>query len=172
MRKIIVAGNWKMNLNFEEAKKHFKTIVEGAVNSNRLDKVLIFPPYPYLATLKELSQKEFIHIGAQNIASEASGAFTGEVSSSMIKSLGINYTLIGHSERRAYFGEDHEILKKKVDLALINGLTTIFCCGESLEDRKAGRQEQIIAAQLNDSIFHLSENQISNIIIAYEPVWQ
>ena len=115
MRKIIIAGNWKMNMDYNDAKSHYSAIIEGAVNSNRLDKVLIFPPFPYLMPLQEMIQKEFIHLGSQNVASESSGAYTGEVSSSMIKSMGINYTLVGHSERRAYFGETPDILKKKVD---------------------------------------------------------
>ncbi len=171
MRKIIVAGNWKMNMNFNDAKAHYRTILGGAQNSDRLDKVLIFPPYPYLLPLHEIAQTEFVQLGSQNVASEASGAYTGEVSSSMIKSLGINYTLIGHSERRAFFGEDAEVLKKKADMALENELTPIFCCGESLDQRNSNQQEEIIGNQLNESLFHLQESQMKQIIIAYEPVW-
>jgi len=171
MRKIIVAGNWKMNLDYEEAKAHYATIVEGAQHTDRLNKVLLFPPYPYLLPLSQIAQKDFIHLGAQNIASESGGAYTGEVSTSMIKSLGINYTLIGHSERRIYFNENDELLKKKVNLALENELIPIFCCGESLEERKSDRQEEIIEKQLSNSLFHLKESQVSELILAYEPVW-
>lgn len=172
MRKIIVAGNWKMNLSFEEAIELSKAISSGADGGENLESVLLFPAYPYLNAVKEQSaEKSFIHVGAQNIAAESSGAFTGEVSCEMIKSMGIDYTLIGHSERRKFFVETHEILKLKVDLAIENNLNSVFCCGETLEDRKSGDHFKIVEAQLVDSLFHVSESDFKNVIVAYEPVW-
>ena len=171
MRKIIVAGNWKMNNNLEEAKELFGSIVADAGHSKNLEKVLVFPPYPYLLPLKDMNSKDFIHLGSQNIADENKGAYTGEVSAGMIKSLGINYTLIGHSERRLYYGENGDILKKKIDMALSAGLTPVFCCGESLEERKKNIQEDVIEHQMEDALGHLDDEGMKKIIIAYEPVW-
>jgi triosephosphate isomerase len=171
MRKIIVAGNWKMNKLLNDATSLYNAIVDGAVSASRLDRVLIFPPYPFIYPLKLQIGKEFIHLGSQNIASEASGAYTGEVSASMIKSMGVNYTLVGHSERRTYFGDSNDILRKKVDLALLEGLIPIFCCGESLAERRAEIQEKIIEEQLKASLFHLEAKLMQGVIIAYEPVW-
>lgn len=171
MRKIIVAGNWKMNTSRKEAKELFLAIQENAEKSKNLESVLIFPPFPFLSELKDLRKKMFIDVGSQNIASESKGAFTGEVSAAMIKSTDINYTLIGHSERRQYFFESPEILKRKVDLALENDLKVIFCCGELLQERKEGRQNDVIYSQIKESLFHLDVSSMSNIIIAYEPVW-
>lgn len=171
MRKIIVAGNWKMNKLLDEAESLYKSIVEGAVPGRRLDRVLIFPPLPFIYPLKQQVSKEYIHLGSQNIASESSGAYTGEVSASMIKSLGVQYTLVGHSERRANYGDTKEVLRKKVDLALQEGLIPVFCCGESLAERQADIQEKVIEDQLKSSLFHLKTDQMKEVIIAYEPVW-
>lgn len=171
MRKIIVAGNWKMNTSRIGAKELFLAIQEGAEKSENLEGVLIFPPFPFLSELKSLKVKSFVGLGSQNISSESKGAFTGEVSAEMIKSLDINYTLIGHSERRQYFLENSEILRRKVDRALENELKVIFCCGELLQERKEGRQNDVIYSQIKESLFHLEASSMKNIIIAYEPVW-
>lgn len=171
MRKIIVAGNWKMNLKFDEAKSLFESMNNADMNASRLEKVLIFPPYPYLKPLLDIKDNDALHLGAQNVSFEEKGAFTGEVSASMLSSLGIKYTLVGHSERRALFGETHEILKKKVDRALESGLTVVFCCGETLEQRESGTYKEAIEAQLVESLFHVSNAEAVKVIIAYEPVW-
>lgn len=171
MRKIIVAGNWKMNTSRNEARELFIAIQAKAEKSKNLESVLIFPPFPFLTDLKNLKNKSFIDLGSQNIAYEAKGALTGEVSAGMIKSIDINYTLIGHSERRQYFLESPEMLKRKVDLALENDLKVVFCCGELLQERKEGRQNEVIYSQIRDSLFHLDAPSMKKIIIAYEPVW-
>ena len=170
MRKIIVAGNWKMNLNVNEAVELYSEVAKNMVESEGLERVIVFPPFPYLSILQKL---EFsgVELGAQNIASEEKGAYTGEVSAAMIASMGFRYTLVGHSERRTIFGEDTAMLKKKVDLALANGLSPVFCCGEQLDEREAGEQYDVVARQLRDSLFHIGAEQFSHVIIAYEPVW-
>jgi len=171
MRKIIVAGNWKMNLNFEEAKSLFMALNQADLSQNRLEKVLIFPPYPYLKPLLDMKDNEVIQVGAQNISSQEKGAFTGEVSANMLSSIGIKYTLVGHSERRALSGDTHELLKEKVNRALESGLIPVFCCGETLDQRENGSFKQVIENQLQESLFHLSNDDVSKVIIAYEPVW-
>ena len=171
MRKIIIAGNWKMNKKLNEAVDLVKEINEKATSSANLESVLIFPSFPYISSLKSIIDKEFIHLGAQNLSAEEKGAYTGEVSAEMIKSLGIDFVLIGHSERRQYFAEDHELLKRKLNVSLAHDLTPVFCCGESLEDRQAGRQSEIILKQLTESVFHLEVEEMQKVIIAYEPVW-
>lgn len=171
MRKKIVAGNWKMNTDKNSALELYQSIVGGAQKGGGLDSVLIFPPFPFIDRLSELEAPEFVGLGSQNIAMEANGAYTGEVSASMIKSMGVHYTLVGHSERRTYFGEDGDVLRKKVDLALENGLTPVFCCGEQLEDRKSARHEAVISRQLEEAVFHLDASSFAKLIIAYEPVW-
>jgi triosephosphate isomerase len=171
MRKIIIAGNWKMNKTWAEALALFDLIHEGASNPEKLDRILLFPPYPYLLTLYEKLDQSHIFLGAQNISDKEQGAYTGEVSAAMIQSMGISYTLIGHSERRQYFGEDDAILKMKVDQAQKHNLLPVFCCGEQLEDRKKGNQNNIIESQISNALFHLDKNRMSEVIIAYEPVW-
>ncbi len=171
MRKIIVAGNWKMNKDLQEAMDLYSDIVDSAQNSDQLERILIFPPFPFLHPLRMINTDDFIQLGSQNIAANDSGAFTGEVSAGMIKSLGVDFTLIGHSERRSIFGETDEILKKKVDLAVEKNLNIVFCCGEQLEERKSGREEAVIYDQLKNSLFHLGADDMKNVIIAYEPVW-
>ena len=171
MRARTVAGNWKMNTDLAGAIKLFSSIYEGAVKKAQLDKVLVCPPFPFLSDLKRLPVKDFIHLGSQNVASEASGAFTGEVSASMIRSLGIPYTLIGHSERRVIFGEGDALLRKKVDIAQANQLRIVFCCGEGEAERKKSVHEKVVREQLQNSLFHLDAASFSAVTIAYEPVW-
>ncbi len=172
MRTKIVAGNWKMNKSLDEAKALTSEVialckaeVKGSV------KVVLCVPYPYLLTTKEQTTGTSISVGAQNCSDQESGAYTGEVSAPMLKSVGIPYVIVGHSERRQYFGEDGKLLAKKVDKALAHGLTPIFCCGEPLEIRERGTHEDLVRDQVEESLFHLSADALKKIVIAYEPVW-
>jgi len=173
MRKKIVAGNWKMNKTLEEANI-LATEVMGMVHDEvKGDATIIFcVPFPYLHPIKnQLGANARIHIGAQNCSQHESGAYTGEVSAPMLKSMGIPYVIIGHSERRQYFGEDGALLAKKVDVALKFGLTPIFCCGEPLDVREKNEHEALVKKQVEESLFHLTAEQVSKVVIAYEPVW-
>lgn len=167
MPQKIVAGNWKMNLNLNEAK----ALVQNVNNQNKREDVtvMMFPPALYVADVAALSRD--IKIGTQNFYFEEKGAFTGEVSIDQIRSVGGEIALIGHSERRALFGESDALLKQKVDAATNAGFNFIFCCGEPLEIREAGNQESYVKAQLEAAVFHLSKESFQNIVIAYEPVW-
>ncbi|MFT4032579.1 MAG: triose-phosphate isomerase [Siphonobacter sp.] len=171
MRKYIVAGNWKMNKTAEEASALTSEIVHMVADEVTSDvEVVLCVPSVYLATLSHYT-KPNISLGAQNIHQKASGAYTGEISAPMVKSLGIPYVILGHSERRQYFGETDEILAEKVNIALENGLKPIFCCGESLEQRQNEDFLAIVKEQLTKALFHLSAEAFSNIVIAYEPIW-
>jgi len=172
MRKKIVAANWKMNLNLEEGKKLVDGIVAGMPTLNEQKEVVIAPPFVHLAqTAGQLQGKANIYLGAQNCYSEAAGAYTGEISAGMLKSVGAAYVIIGHSERREYFKEDNAMLAKKTDQGLANGLKVIFCCGEPLEIRDADTQNAYVEKQIKESLFHLDAAQLKNIVIAYEPIW-
>jgi triosephosphate isomerase (TIM) len=173
MRQKIVAGNWKMNKSFEEANI-LATEVLGMVNDEGQGnvKVVLCVPYPYLVTIKNLlGNNTRIFVGAQNCSEHASGAYTGEVAAPMLKSINIPYVIIGHSERRQYFGENAALLAKKIDIALANGLTPIFCCGEPLEVRERNEHEALVRKQVEESLFHLSAEALQKTVIAYEPVW-
>jgi len=171
MRKRIVAGNWKMNTSLEEGIALAKSINEEVKASKEYIGVVIAPPFTHLTSVKEVINTERICLAAQNCAAEAKGAYTGEVSASMLKSLGVKAIIIGHSERRAYYGETNEILNKKVKLTLSESLKAIYCCGETLEERESGKLFEIINSQIVDGLFNLSNEEIENVIIAYEPVW-
>ncbi|MEQ8324540.1 MAG: triose-phosphate isomerase [Vicingaceae bacterium] len=171
MRKKIVAGNWKMNLNYHEAIELFKSIKGGLERNLNLQSILLFPAYPFLDKLLEMNDLDYLHIGAQNVSSEQRGAFTGEVSAEMLSSMNVQYSLIGHSERRHFFKENHELLKNKVNQALSHNINPVFCCGESQEDRQTSNHEEIIERQLMESLFHTEVNDFRKCIIAYEPVW-
>lgn len=158
-----------MNLKLEEAKA-LATGVRAAEGTYQHE-VILCPSYPYLPILAELLQGSKIALSAQNCADRDNGAFTGEVSASMLASIGVPYVIIGHSERRIYYHESHAVLKDKVNIALANGLKPIFCCGETKEVRVDQRQERYVEQQLEESLFHLSEEDIQRVIIAYEPVW-
>jgi triosephosphate isomerase len=166
MREKIVAGNWKMNLTENEAISLVETI-----SINRVEGVtqIVFPPFIYLTTLLKLNSP--VLIGAQNFYPKEKGAFTGEVSISQLKSIGVTYVLVGHSERRTLFNESNEFLKEKVDAALNAGIKVVFCCGEPLEIRKENTHESFVNNQLEESLFHLTSEQLKDIIIAYEPIW-
>lgn len=171
-RKQIAAANWKMNLTLSEGKKLLDTLIGQSLLLNDNQEVIIGVPFPYLIAFKpELDNCSGFFIGAQNVAATPNGAFTGEVSATMLNDLKVKYVIIGHSERRLYFSETSAILSEKVNRALENELIPIFCCGESLEIREAGTQNQFVENQIIDGLFHLSPMQISKLIIAYEPIW-
>jgi len=172
-RQKIVAGNWKMNKAFEEANI-LTTEILGMVNDEVQGnaKVILCVPFPYLITIRNLiGNNTRISVGAQNCSEHTSGAYTGEVSAPMLKSMNIPYVIIGHSERRQYFGEGEVLLAKKVDIALANNITPIFCCGEMLEVRERNEHEALVRRQVEESLFHLSAEAIQKTVIAYEPVW-
>ena len=168
MRKKIVAGNWKMNLDVGEAQDLFKAIV--ALEPAEGVHIAVFPPAIYLDRFLT-GFPSVIHVGAQNAHYKVSGAFTGEISMQQIRSLGVHAVLIGHSERRMLFGEDHAMLKLKTDAALENGLQPYFCCGEPLDIREANMHQSYVKQQLEESLFHLSAEAFKQVVIAYEPVW-
>lgn len=172
MRKMIVAANWKMNLSLAEGRNLVDDILAGLPQLNNDKLVVIASPFIHITqTAGQLNGKQYIHTGAQNCAAEASGAYTGEVSALMLKDAGVEYVILGHSERREYYKEDNATITKKVDLALANGLKVLFCCGEALEVRDANTQNAFVEQQIKDSLFHLSAEQLQNITIAYEPIW-
>ncbi len=171
MRKNIVAGNWKMNKTLQEGvalATELKSVLAG--QKPNCD-VIIGTPFIHLATVSELVKGTVIKVAAQNCADKESGAFTGEVSASMVKSTGVDTVILGHSERRTYYGETYPILKEKVLLALKNELKPIFCIGELKEEREANKQNEVVKAQLEGSVFNLSAEDFGKIVLAYEPVW-
>lgn len=169
MRKKIVAGNWKCNTTLEEGVALAKE-VNKIVNTSDVQ-VILGTPFIHLTEVVKVVNNKAIAVSAQNCAAEAKGAFTGEVSAAMVKSTGAQYVILGHSERRGYYGETSEILNKKLALALENGLTPIYCCGEALEVREAGNQNEFVINQLNETIFQLSAEDFKKLVIAYEPIW-
>ena len=171
MRKKIVAGNWKMNMNLQEGISLAKDLNEALTADKPNCGVVICTPFIHLASVAGLIDSNIIGLGAENCADKVKGAYTGEVSAEMVKSTGANYVILGHSERRAYYHETPEILKEKVNLALANNLEVIFCIGEVLEEREAGKQNEVVKAQLEGSLFDLTAEEFSHIILAYEPVW-
>ena len=171
MRKKIVAGNWKMNMNLQDGVALAKEINEALVADKPNCEVIICTPFIHLASVAGVLDSKVVGLGAENCADKAKGAYTGEVSAEMVKSTGAQYVILGHSERRQYYGETAEILKEKVDLALANGLKILFCCGETLEEREAEKQNEVVKAELEGSVFHLDAEAWKNIIIAYEPIW-
>jgi triosephosphate isomerase len=173
MRKKIVAGNWKMNLDYNEGLSLFSEMI-NMINDEVTGKqeAVICSPFIHLHSLAQLAKGyPKVSLGAQNAHQAEFGAYTGEISAKMIKSVGAEYVILGHSERRQYFGEGNELLAKKTDTVLSNGLKPIFCIGETLEEREANKHFEIIKSQLEEGVFHLDEEQFSNLVIAYEPVW-
>ena len=171
MRKKIVAGNWKMNLNLQEGVALAKELKEAVAADKPNCDVVICTPFIHLASVAQQLEGSVIGLGAENCADKEKGAFTGEVSAEMVKSTGAQYVILGHSERREYYKETPEILKEKVQLALKNGLKVIFCIGETLAEREANKQNEVVKAELEGSVFNLSEADFRQIIIAYEPIW-
>lgn len=173
MRAKIVAGNWKMNKTLEEANTLTSEISGMIADEVRGDaKVILCTPFPYLLPIKKLlGDQTRIAVGAQNCSEHEAGAYTGEVSAPMLASMHIPYVILGHSERRQYFGEGGALLAKKVDVALKHGLTPIYCCGEPLEVRERNEHEALVKQQVEESLFHLDAETIRKVVIAYEPVW-
>ncbi len=171
MRKNIVAGNWKMNKTLQEGVALATELKEKLSNATPNCEVIIGTPFIHLATVSELLKDSVIKVAAENCADKESGAYTGEVSAAMVKSTGAQYCILGHSERRAYYHETFDILREKVKLALAHDLKPIFCIGEVKEEREANKQNEVVKAQLEGSVFNLSAEEFSNIVLAYEPVW-
>lgn len=172
MRKRIVAGNWKMNKTFEEADDLLFQLAEGLDDVElENEEVIVCPPAIYLEMSTDVGLENGFSVGAQNCSTQESGAYTGEISALMLKSLEVDYCIVGHSERRKYFNESHRDLAQKVDQLLSHAISPIFCCGELLEEREAEKHFEVVKTQIADSLFHLNEDEFSNIVLAYEPVW-
>jgi len=173
MRKQIAAGNWKMNLSLTEAQKLVSEVVHMYQDEYLGHAEVIFGvPFPYLHAIPHLiKDNENIHLAAQNMHQADKGAYTGETSAQMLQAVGTSHVILGHSERRQYFGEDEALLASKTDKALENGLDVIFCIGESLEQREAEQTLDVVKQQLAGGCFHLSKDDFSKLVIAYEPVW-
>jgi triosephosphate isomerase len=170
MRKKIVAGNWKMNTSLEEAislSEEIKQIISAENNCE----IVVCPPFPWLVSVKEIFKNTKVKIGAQNVSDEEKGAFTGEVSASMIASAGVTFAIIGHSERRNIYNETDAVINKKLKIGLAKGLNMILCCGETLEERNNGNLESVIRRQLTEGIGHFDTQFLPQLIVAYEPVW-
>lgn len=171
MRKNIVAGNWKMNTTLQEGLELAKGL-DAALKGKAINcDVVIGTPFTHLASIAAAIDTNKIGVAAENCADKNSGAYTGEVSAAMVASTGAKYVILGHSERRAYYNETAEILKEKVLLVLANGLTPIFCIGEVLEEREAGKHFEVVDAQIAGSLFDLSAEDFGKLVLAYEPVW-
>ncbi len=170
MRKKIVAGNWKMNTTLQEGVGLAKDVNEALKHAEVECDVVICVPFTHLAPVNEVIDSK-LGLGAENCADHKSGAYTGEVSASMVASTGATYVILGHSERRQYYGETAETLKEKVALALDNNLTPIFCIGEVLEQRENGSYLDVVKSQIEDALFGLSAAGFSKLVLAYEPVW-
>lgn len=172
MRKQIAAANWKMNLTFQQGEKLLDDILDAGIKLPSHRQVIFAVPYPYLLmTRSEVAEEKNYYAAAQNCYHKKSGAFTGEVSVEMLHSIGLQYCVVGHSERREYFHETNSMLADKVNLCLENFITPIFCCGEPLSIREANNQNDFVAAQLKESLFHLPASKIKDVVIAYEPIW-
>jgi len=172
MRKQIAAANWKMNLSLQQGEQLIDELL-ATDHSLGADQLAIFAvPFPYLVNIKQkLAGKKNVFAAAQNCSANKNGAFTGEVSTEMLKSIDIQYVIIGHSERREYNHETNDILAEKINRALESGINPIFCCGEPLSIREAATQNSYVETQLKESLFHLSKEQLQNFVIAYEPIW-
>jgi len=172
MRKQIAAANWKMNMTFQQGEKLLDDILKADIKLEEHKQVIFAVPYPYLLmTRSEVEEEHNYEVAAQNCYHKKSGAYTGEVSAEMLHSIAVNYCIVGHSERREYAAESNAMLADKIDLCLENFITPIFCCGESLNIREAGTQNDFVATQLKESLFHLSAKELEGIVIAYEPIW-
>lgn len=170
MRTPVIAGNWKMNMTVAEAVRLVNEIRYGLRNPGNVD-VVVAPPSTAIFSVASLLKDSYIGVAAQNIHWEESGAFTGEVAAMFVKEAGADYVIIGHSERRQYFGETDETVNKKIKSALKNNLTPIVCVGETLDEREAGRADEVIKRQIADGLAGLTENEAAGLLIAYEPVW-
>lgn len=172
MRQQIAAANWKMNLTLDQGEKLLDEVL-GKVSALKNGQQVVFAvPFPYLAMAKQKTKGlENMFVAAQNCSNKKSGAYTGEVSADMLSSLGITHVVLGHSERREYFQESNQLLAEKLDISLASGLTPIFCCGESLLIREGNTQNEFVGRQLEESLYHLTADQMKQVVIAYEPIW-
>jgi len=170
MRKKVIAGNWKMNMNLHESQKLVSEILNGLGKDNKVE-VIVCPPFTSLSEVNSLLKSTQIKLGAQNMYYEESGAYTSEISADMLKSVGCEYVILGHSERRVIFNESDELINKKVKAALVKELKPIFCIGELLEQRESGETMIVITGQIEKGLEGITSEQMENIIIAYEPVW-
>ncbi len=172
MRKKIVAGNWKMNKTFEEAEDLLFSIADELKNNHpeNVD-VIVFPPAIYLELANDVATESGLFTGVQNISEHESGAYTGEISAAMISSAGASHVILGHSERRSYYGETDKIIAVKIDQAIKYGIVPVYCCGEVLEEREASKHFEVVKKQLSEALFHLNVDDFSQVIVAYEPVW-
>lgn len=172
MRKKIIAGNWKMNKTFEDANGLINEIAHAIENKEFKNKeVVLCPPFLYTEMATDFAEDFNFSVGVQNISQYASGAYTGEIAAEMVRSLEVDYAIIGHSERRSIFSETDDILSRKVDIALENELIPIFCCGEHLDVRKGNKHFQVVGQQIEEGLFGLDNKEIQKVVIAYEPVW-
>lgn len=172
MRKQIAAANWKMNLTYQQAEKLIDDLLQLPHTLQAQQQVIFGVPFPYLTMVaNKLKDKQNVFVAAQNCYSKLNGAYTGETSVEMLQSIGVQHVIIGHSERREYFNETNAMLAEKVNICLAHNATPIFCCGEPLSVREANEQNSFVARQLHESLYHLSAEQITQIVIAYEPIW-
>ncbi|MCQ2158510.1 MAG: triose-phosphate isomerase [Bacteroidales bacterium] len=171
MRKKIVAGNWKMNTTVPEGVELAKAVVAGAANVPADVKLIIATPFTHLCPVAEVVKGSVVALSAENCADKEKGAYTGEVSAAMLASTGCQYTILGHSERRQYYGETDAKLVEKVKLALANGLDVILCVGENLEEREAGKHFEVCGNQIKNVLYNFTAEEMAHIVIAYEPVW-
>ncbi len=171
MRKKIVAGNWKMNTTPAEGMELLKQVVALSGDVSPEVTLVVAPPYTHLCCAADTARNTPVNVSSQDCADQAKGAYTGEVSAQMIASLGVKYVILGHSERREYYGETSDTLNRKMELAYANGLTPIYCVGEKLEEREAEKHFDVVRSQIEEVVFNLTPEQYSSLVIAYEPVW-
>jgi len=171
MRQKIVAGNWKMNKNFTEAEELLDVIADRLEQYEGDVQFIVCPPSVYLELASDYGEEYPLFVGAQNVSQFVKGAYTGEVSASMLASMGVTHCIVGHSERRKYFGETDTVIAEKIKNLLSFEITPIYCCGETLEERNQNNHFEVVAGQISEALFHLTEDEMGEIIIAYEPVW-
>lgn len=172
MRKQIAAANWKMNLTLAQAETLITDLLNSPIELKEGQEAVFGVPFPYLINIADkIGGKQYMYVAAQNCYNKSAGAYTGETSVEMLKSIGIPYVILGHSERREYFNESNTMLAEKVSLCFEYGLKPIFCCGEALDIREAGSQNSYVENQLKESLFHLTEEHLKGFVIAYEPIW-
>ena len=172
MRKQIAAANWKMNLTLQQGELLVEELLKSTHDLNENQQAVFAVPFPYLVNVKKmLTGNNHVFVAAQNCYNKVSGAYTGEVSAEILKSIAVDYVVLGHSERREYFNESNEMLAEKINICIEYGLKPIFCCGEALEIREAGVQNSFVENQIKESLFHLSAEQLFGFVIAYEPIW-
>jgi triosephosphate isomerase len=171
MKQKIVAGNWKMNKNFSEAEELLDLIAEHQQEYTGDVQLIVCPPSLYLELASDYSEEFPMLVGAQNVSQFVKGAYTGEISAAMLASIGITHCIVGHSERRKYFGETDKVIAEKIKNLLSSEITPIYCCGETLEERNQNNHFEVVSGQISEALFHLTEEEMGEIIIAYEPVW-